>query len=90
MRSFEKNPQEAPPQPAPFMFDYKDPLSLIPFLDGGKINGARGSSTRRSFQRRLAKAVKKARALSLLPSSFQAYDNFQRPEPISPKPFDYK
>lgn len=72
------------------LFDYKDPLSLYPFLEGGKIGPARNNNLSRSQQRHLAKAIKKARSLGLLPSYNQAYDDFERPEPISLKPFDYK
>ena len=71
------------------VFDYKDPLSLYPFLEGGKISPARNSNLSRRQQRSLSKAIKKARSLGLLPSHHQAYDNFDRPSPISLKPFDY-
>ena len=89
MQSAEK-PANTTSDSLPLLFDYKDPLSLYPFLDGGKISLARNNGLRRSWQRRLAKAIKKARSLSLLPSSYQAYDDFQRPAPVSPKPFDYQ
>lgn len=72
------------------VFDYKDPLSLYPFLEGGKISPARNSNLNRAQQRDLSKAIKKARSLGLLPSHHQAYDDFDRPLPISLKPFDYK
>lgn len=68
-------------------FDYKDPLSLYPFIEGGKIIPSRTSSLTHSQQLKLCNAVKKARSLGLLPITSQAYDDFHRPEPISPKPF---
>ena len=70
------------------LFDYKDPLSLYPFLEGGKIPSAHGSGLNRARQKRLRLAVKKARALGLLPSHNRAYDDFERPAPISVRPFD--
>ena len=71
-------------------FDYKDPLSLYPFLEGGKISPSRNNNLSRMQQRQLSKAIKKSRSLGLLPSHNQAYDNFNRPTPISLKPFEYK
>jgi small subunit ribosomal protein S18 len=35
----------------------------------------------------VAAAIRKARSLALLPSGTAAYDTFERPETISPKPF---
>ena len=72
------------------IFDYKDPLSLYPFLEGGKISPARNNNLSRSQQRNLSKAIKKARSLGLLPTHHQSYDDFARPLPVSLKPFDYK
>ena len=70
-------------------FDYKDPLSLYPFIEGGKISPARTYSLSHTQQRRLCTAIKKARSLGLLPITGQAYDDFPRPDPISPKPFKF-
>ena len=68
--------------------DYKSPMSLYQFIsEGGKIHPARMTGLRHSDQRKLRKAVKKARRLSLLPSSARAYDDFGYPEQISPVPF---
>ena len=77
------------PQKRKILFDYKDPLSLYPFLEGWKIPPARASGLSRSRQKQLRLAVKKARALGLLPSHNQAYDDFERPAPVSLKPFEY-
>jgi small subunit ribosomal protein S18 len=41
-----------------------------------------------SQQKQVASAVKKARNLGLLPQGNEAYDFFERPEPISPKPLE--
>ena len=81
--SFEKKPRMKGYIP----FDYKDPLSLYPFIDGGKIIPARITALSHSQQRKLCNAVRKARSLGLLPITSQAHDDFHRPEPISPKPF---
>ena len=67
-------------------FDYKDPLNLYNYLDGGKIHPARVNDITHSQQLALTKAVKKARSLGLLPSSYTDFDNFGRPQPISPQP----
>ena len=72
------------------LFDYKDPLSLYPFIDGGKIIPARNTGLTSQQQRQLRNAIKKARNLSLIPTDFKSYDDFGRPTPISPRPFDYK
>ncbi len=70
--------------------DYKDPLALYSFIEGGKIIPARNNGLTSKQQRQLKNAVKKSRNLGLLPTHYQSYDEFGRPEPISPKPFDYK
>lgn len=72
-----------------YEFDYKDPTTLARFIsEGGKITPARISKLSLYQQRKLARAIKKARNLSLLPLGGFAYDNFQGPsEPVSPKPF---
>ena len=71
-------------------FDYKDPLALYSFIDGAKIISARNNGLRNKQQRQLRNAIKKARNLALLPTHYQSYDDFGRPELVSPKPFDYK
>ena len=69
--------------------DYKSPATLYPFLaEGGKINPARLTNLTHGEQRKLRKAVKKARRLSLLPSSARSYDDFGHPEQISAVPFE--
>lgn len=71
------------------LFDYKDPSSLTRFIgDGGKIVPSRISKLSVAQQRKVAAAVKKARNIALLPSGSDAYDNFNRVEPISPVPFE--
>ncbi|MCB0392087.1 MAG: 30S ribosomal protein S18 [Bdellovibrionales bacterium] len=75
--------------PADFIFDYKDPVTLSRFLmEGGKIIPSRISKLSMSQQRKLTKAVKKARSLALLPMGSEAYDFYQKPEQISAKPFE--
>ena len=39
-------------------------------------------------QRNLTRAIKKARNLALLPVGAQAYDDYYRPQILSPKPFE--
>ena len=90
MKPFFENNDKEKVRKKTFPFDYKDPLSLYPFLEGSKISPPRNNNLNRSQQRQLGKAIKKARNLGLLPTHHQAYDNFDRPEPISPKPFSYK
>ena len=69
--------------------DYKSPVTLYHFIsEGGKINPARITLLICSEQRVLRNAVKKARRLSLLPSSAQSYDIFGYPEQISATPFE--
>ena len=72
------------------IFDYKDPLSLYPFIEGGKIIGARNTGLTSKQQRQLRNAIKKARNLGLIPTDFKSYDDFGRPQGISARPFDYK
>lgn len=70
------------------VFEYKDPVQLARYIsEGAKIVPARISKFSIAVQKRLNEAVKRARNLALLPQGIQAYDNFQRPEPIQPKPF---
>jgi small subunit ribosomal protein S18 len=74
--------------PGDFVFDYKDPQTLSKFImEGGKIVPARISKLSMAQQRKLAKAIKRARSLALLPSGAEAYDTHGRPEGVSPKPF---
>ncbi len=78
-----------PEYPGEFNFDYKDPVTLYRFImEGGKIIPSRISKLSMSQQRHAAKAVKKARSLALLPLGTDSYDRFERPEPISAKPFE--
>ncbi len=78
-----------PEFPGDFHFDYKDPVTLGRFLmEGGKIVPSRISKLSQNQQRRVALAVKQARSLALLPMGTQAYDTYERPEAISPKPFE--
>ncbi len=73
----------------PVKLDYKSPLTLYQFItEGGKIHPARLTGLMHSQQRQLKKAVKKARALSLIPSSTVAYDGFGFPSQISAVPFE--
>ena len=72
------------------VFDYKDPLALYGFIDGAKITPSRNNGLRNKQQRQLRNAIKKSRNLGLLPTHFQSFDEFGRPEPIFPKPFKYK
>lgn len=77
-----------PEFPADFMFDYKDPVTLHRFtMEGGKIIPSRISKLSFAQQKAAAAAVRKCRSMGLLPLGTLAYDNFDRPEPISPKPF---
>ena len=69
--------------------DYKSPVTLYQFItEGGKISPARITGLFYSQQRQLKTAIKKARSLSLLPSSSAAYDNFGFPVQISATPFE--
>ncbi|NQZ02917.1 MAG: 30S ribosomal protein S18 [Bdellovibrionales bacterium] len=78
-----------PEFPGSYNFDYKDPVTLYRFImESGKIIPARISKLSLNQQKKVASAVKKARSLALLPVGSDAYDNFDRPEPISPKPFE--
>ncbi len=77
-----------PEFPVDFNFDYKDPLTLSRFtMEGGKVIPSRISKLSLAQQKRVAGAIKKARSLALLPLGTDAYDNHERPEPISAKPF---
>lgn len=72
------------------VFDYKDPASLSRFIsDGAKITPARISKLSLSQQKKVSKAVKKARMLALLPDGTDAHDNFGRAELVNPVPFEY-
>lgn len=73
-----------------FIFDYKDPVTLYSFLEGGRIMPARNSGLTSAQQKELRKAIKKSRTIGLIPSSLGAYDSFGRPAQISPKPFSCK
>lgn len=78
-----------PEYPSDFHFDFKDPVTLSRFImEGGKIVPARISKLSLSQQRQVAKAVKTARSLALLPSGNSAYDSGERPELVSPRPFE--
>ena len=72
------------------VFDYKNPLALYSFIEGAKIIASRNNGLITKQQKQLRNAVKKARNLGLLPTHFQSYDDFGRPELVSPKPFAYK
>ncbi|RME14173.1 MAG: 30S ribosomal protein S18 [Bdellovibrio sp.] len=75
--------------PGNFVFDYKDPLTLRRFLmEGGKIIPSRISKLSMSQQKKLTRAIKRARNLALLPIGTKAYDERGRVEQISPKPFE--
>ncbi len=68
--------------------DYKSPVTLYQFIsEGGKINPARLTGLTHAQQRKIRNAIKKARNLSLLPTSAKAYDDFGHPEQISATPF---
>ncbi|HMN66906.1 MAG TPA: 30S ribosomal protein S18 [Bdellovibrionales bacterium] len=77
-----------PDYPADFEFDYKDPVTLGRFImESGKIVPSRISKLSSAQQKKVAAAIRKARSLALLPNGTEAYDTFERPETISPKPF---
>ncbi len=77
--------------PSQFIFDYKDPVTLSRFIsEGGKVTPSRISKLSMSQQRTLAREIKKARNLALLPSGSDAYDNFYGAEQVSPKPFSFE
>jgi len=77
-----------PDYPADFEFDYKDPVTLGRFImESGKIVPSRISKLSSAQQKNVAAAIRKARSLALLPNGTGAYDTFERPETISPKPF---
>ena len=78
-----------PEFPGTFNFDYKDPVTLYRFImEGGKIIPSRISKLSMGQQRKVSAAIRKSRNLALLPVGSDAYDTFDRPEPISPKPFE--
>ncbi|MCB0342143.1 MAG: 30S ribosomal protein S18 [Pseudobdellovibrionaceae bacterium] len=78
-----------PEYPVDFVFDYKDPATLQRFLmEGGKIVPSRISKLSMSQQRRVNKAIKRARSLALLPQGTTASDTFGRVDNVSPKPFE--
>lgn len=80
-----------PEYPVNFNFDYKDVTTLGRFVsEGGKMVPSRISKLSAGQQRDATKAVKKARHIALLPIGTEAYDNSQRPEPISPVPFEFE
>ena len=75
--------------PSEFVFDYKDPVTIYRFItDGGKIVPSRISKLSNYQQRQATKAVKRARALSLIPVGMDAYNRFERPSQISATPFE--
>jgi small subunit ribosomal protein S18 len=77
-----------PEFPGDYLFDYKDPQTLARFIgEGGKITPARISKLSLAQQKQVASAVKKARNIAMLPLGNEAFDFFERPEAISPKPF---
>lgn len=74
-----------------YKFDYKDPATLYRFIgEGGKIVPSRISKLSMCQQRDLTNAIKKARNLSLLPVGSLSYDDFQRPQNVSPVPFSFE
>lgn len=74
-----------------YKFDYKDPATLYRFIgEGGKIVPSRISKLSMCQQRDLTNAIKKARNLALLPTGSMPYDDFQRPQNVSPVPFSYE
>ena len=77
-----------PEFPGDYNFDYKDSQTLSRFIsEGGKITPARISKLSLAQQKQVAAAIKKARNLAMVPMGTEAYDFFERPEAISPKPF---
>ncbi len=77
-----------PEFPGEYQFDYKDPQTLSRFIsEGGKITPSRISKLSLAQQKNVTAAIKKARNLSMLPLGTEAYDFYERPEAISPKPF---
>ena len=74
----------------PQLPDDKNPqISVwVPFImESGKIVPSRISKLSSAQQKNVASAIRKARSLALLPNGTEAYDTFERPETISPKPF---
>ena len=78
-----------PEYPGEFVFDYKDPVTVYRFVtDAGKIVPSRISKLSMTQQRKVAKAVKMARNLALVPCGMMAYNLFDRPDQVSAKPFE--
>lgn len=78
-----------PEYPATFFFDYKDVSTLSRFVsEGGKIVPGRISKLSAAQHRAITKAIKKARHIGLLPNGMPAYDDYGRPEAVSPVPFE--
>lgn len=74
---------------ADYNFDYKDSATLYRYIgEAGKIVPSRISKLSMRHQRAITRAIKKARNLALLPVGSQAYDDFHRPQILSPKPFE--
>ncbi|MCB0348781.1 MAG: 30S ribosomal protein S18 [Bdellovibrionales bacterium] len=74
-----------------YKFDYKDPATLYRFIgEGGKIVPSRISKLSMCQQRDLTNAIKKARNLALLPVGSLSYDDFSRPQNVSPVPFSFE
>ncbi len=79
-----------PEYPVDFKFDYKDAASLTRFImDAGKIVPARVSKLSSKQQNLLARAVKKARQIALVPQGTYASDMYKNPEIPQPKTFEY-
>lgn len=70
-------------------FEYKDPVQLSKYvIEGGKIVPARISKFNIALQKRLNEAIKRARALALLPVGIAAYDHSSRVDSVNPTPFN--
>lgn len=79
-----------PEFPNEFIFDFKDPVTLNGFImDGGKIVPSRISKVSTSQQRKVARAVRVARSLALLPVGTYAYDQHRFADQVSAKPFEF-
>jgi len=62
--------------PRRMQIDYKDPKTLRRFItDQGKIIPRRITGTCARHQRALTRAIKRARNIALLPSTFDVTDN---------------
>ena len=74
---------------ADHQFDFKDAATLYRYIgEAGKIVPSRISKLSMRHQRNLTRAIEKARNLALLPVGAQAYDDYYRPQILSPKPFE--